>query len=604
MQDRPYNTLTWTSTSGVAPAQCHAEEGRQAVATAHGTEIEWILDVVGDGQSVLVQCDGDVSAHVIKCLEDRLGKMVRQVVGGLGTGQQGGARTPASIIGRLLESMSERLDQAHCTQDPSVVVMRHLDLMTWTANEQPRHELNDVVFWLTEYSEVPKVAFWNPVNTLPRVLEDLFTHHISLQIFSREILWKLISSNEARKLSPNPENFTLAAQLRLYQYLSGTNVVDVRRILRGMLDQNYKDHDDAGVPESLKYIQDHTSASTGQPVVDGGNVTGYEELRERIEREVLFPFRRRNNALDTTELAQADVLIPRGVILYGPPGTGKTEWAKRLAMELGATLMFIHGPELKHRFVGETEAAIRRIFARARRSAPSLIVIDELDAMTPSREDSTSNFEASMVAQFLSEMDGLRKDEAVLVVGTTNRIDAVEGAFKRPSRFGVQIEVGYPTASDREKILESYNGNLDIELSKESIKWLVEETGKVLNPQREKDKQQYHDAYVAQRLGDFYDEAGPELHRELKNRFNLTQPARFSGDHLRGICLYLLRESLYRQDTALGKPPGISEIVNDEKLLSDALVTIRAGSEAHDDDDCTGSSGGSSPSDAPEGGRF
>jgi cell division protease FtsH len=451
--------------------------------------------------------------------------------------------------------------------------------MTWTAVEQPRHELNDVVYWLTEFADVVKLAFWDPVYALPKIVEDLFPNRVSLQIFSREALWRLVAPVEARKISPSAEHFTLASQLALYQYLSGTNVVDVRRILRSVPEQNFPDcRELRDADKVFQHIRERTSPGAVQPTAEWGQVAGYENLRRELNRQVLFPVRLRYAASDEVSLRQADALIPRGVILYGAPGTGKTEWAKWLARELGATLLVIHGPELKHRLVGETEAAIRRIFAQARRAAPSIILIDELDALTPSRESSQSNFEASMVAQFLTEMDGLHKDEAVLGVGTTNRLEAVDEAFKRPSRFGVRIEVGYPESDDRKAILLHYNKQFALGLTDESISWLVDATEGALDPEREAARKQYHDAYVKQVVKeDFYRAAGTELQRQLAERFGLTKAVKFSGDHLRAICLYLLRESLYRRQHEKDRIYD----VNDKALLQEAVESVRKREAIH-----------------------
>lgn len=574
MQDRAYHELKWITPFRSNPAEQHEEEAKQAVKLAHEEEINQIKRYLMQRQSVLIIGDKSLAPYLEACLQEQPnGMRLDYVIYNLG-GQSGSNRQmPTGVSSRLVYQLPARLQAASTADPPPVVVIRHLDLMTWTASDNARGELNDVVYWLTEFSNVVKLAFWDPVYSLPKVIEDLFPNHISMQIFNREVLWKLVSQEEAKKISPSAENFTLAAQLTLYQYLSGINVVDVRRILRGINEKKFPDcHDAHDAFRVFQFIRERSAIHAELPPEEEGQIAGYENVQQELTRKVLFPVRLRHEAKEEISLKQADVLIPRGILLYGPPGTGKTEWSKWLARELGATLQIIHGPELKHRLVGETEAEIRRIFARARRSAPAIILIDEIDAMTPTRDTSQSNFEASMVAQFLTEMDGLHKDEAVLVIGTTNRLEAVDIAFKRPGRFGVQIEIGYPDENDRREILEYYNNKFVLGLNEKSIELLVRETAKELDPEYRRAWQSYHDAYIQHRVDKtFYETGGPALKQQLARQFNLTKILHFSGDHLRAICLYLLRESLYRSKN---EPHKICDVNNCEFLL-EAVTTIR-----------------------------
>nr|VFJ42630.1 MAG: cell division protease FtsH [Candidatus Kentron sp. FM]VFJ43337.1 MAG: cell division protease FtsH [Candidatus Kentron sp. FM]VFK05500.1 MAG: cell division protease FtsH [Candidatus Kentron sp. FM] len=558
MQDRHYNDierLGYFPIPDPDPAKRHHEEAQRAVKVAHRTEIDRAVDLLKHGQSILILCDKLLAKQVLRCVTEAYPAPLEHVT-------HNDPTTGASIIPQLGRNLAERLSAAYSGESETVVVIWHLDLMCWLINNQPRSEVNDIIFWLTEYSSVVKLAFWDPAFNLPKFMENLFPNRISLQLFDREILWELLASAEARKLSPDPVSFTVAAQLNLYQYLSGVNVVELRRILRS-LPRSLPEH-----PQKPRDAYDHIrrQTATTQPVPEPAQVTGYLELRKRLEQEILFPVRLRYGARDATSLRQADVLIPRGVVLYGPPGTGKTEWAKWLARELGATLWLIHGPELISKYVGETEAAIRRVFAQARRSAPSLILIDEIDALTPSRQGSGRHFEASMVAQFLTEMDGLRKEEAVMVVGTTNRLEALDKAFLRPSRFGNHlVEVGYPDDTDRRAILEHYDREFDLGLKKESVNFLVQETEGSLRDQRTIEYQQFLKSYLAHQVDpEFREAAGPELTRRMAQQLGLDpDPPRISGDHLRAICLHLLRESLSSRRQ-----------VNERQFLEEALRAV------------------------------
>nr|XP_019596947.1 PREDICTED: spermatogenesis-associated protein 5 isoform X2 [Rhinolophus sinicus] len=148
---------------------------------------------------------------------------------------------------------------------------------------------------------------------------------------------------------------------------------------------------------------------------------------------------------------------PRGVLLYGPPGTGKTMIAKAVANEVGAYVSVINGPEIISKFYGETEAKLRQIFAEATLRHPSIIFIDELDALCPKREGSHNEMEKRIVASLLTLMDGIGSEGSegrVLVLGATNRPQALDAALRRPGRFDKEIEIGVPNAQDRLDILQ------------------------------------------------------------------------------------------------------------------------------------------------------
>ncbi|NXK38333.1 SPAT5 protein, partial [Piprites chloris] len=148
---------------------------------------------------------------------------------------------------------------------------------------------------------------------------------------------------------------------------------------------------------------------------------------------------------------------PRGVLLYGPPGTGKTLIAKAIANEVGAHVTVINGPEIISKFYGESESKLRQIFAEASLRRPSIIFIDELDALCPKREGAQNEVEKRIVASLLTLMDGIGSEGSegqLLVLGATNRPHALDAALRRPGRFDKEIEIGIPNAWDRLDILQ------------------------------------------------------------------------------------------------------------------------------------------------------
>lgn len=150
---------------------------------------------------------------------------------------------------------------------------------------------------------------------------------------------------------------------------------------------------------------------------------------------------------------------PKGVLLHGPPGTGKTLLAKAVANEAGAHFKSINGPEVISKFYGESEKKIREIFEEAEENAPSIIFIDEIDAIASKREEATGEVEKRVVSQLLTLMDGLEARGKVMVIAATNRVDAVDPALRRPGRFDREIEIGVPDRNGRKEILQIHTRN-------------------------------------------------------------------------------------------------------------------------------------------------
>jgi transitional endoplasmic reticulum ATPase len=153
---------------------------------------------------------------------------------------------------------------------------------------------------------------------------------------------------------------------------------------------------------------------------------------------------------------------PRGIILYGPPGSGKSHLARAVANEVDARFYYINGPDVIGTYTGETEANLRRMFNEAGHHSPSIIFIDELDAMAPKRGETGAHSDTRTVTQLLALMDGLKRVDSVIVIGTTNRIDAVDPAFRRPGRFDREIFIGPPDVTGRREILEIHTREMPL----------------------------------------------------------------------------------------------------------------------------------------------
>ncbi len=195
--------------------------------------------------------------------------------------------------------------------------------------------------------------------------------------------------------------------------------------------------------KAVDVIEDEKSTGISYEDI-GGLKPIIKKVREMIELPLKHP-----------ELFERlGVEPPKGILLYGPPGTGKTMIAKAVANEAGAHFISINGPEITSKWYGESERKIREKFKEAEEHAPSIIFIDEIDAIAPKREEVLGEVERRIVAQLLASMDGLEKRGQVVVIGATNRPDALDPALRRPGRFDREIEVGVPSIEGRKEILQ------------------------------------------------------------------------------------------------------------------------------------------------------
>jgi transitional endoplasmic reticulum ATPase len=172
-------------------------------------------------------------------------------------------------------------------------------------------------------------------------------------------------------------------------------------------------------------------------------VANLEEVKRRLTESVIWQMR------EPERFARLGIEPPRGILLYGPPGTGKTFVVRALAHEAGAAFFTVKGAELLDKWVGESERAVREVFARARAVAPSILFFDEIDALAPVRGKSTNNVTDSVVAALLTEMDGVTERGDVFVIGATNRRDLVDPALIRAGRLETHLYLGLPEAEAR-----------------------------------------------------------------------------------------------------------------------------------------------------------
>jgi len=263
----------------------------------------------------------------------------------------------------------------------------------------------------------------------------------------------------------------------------------------------------------------------------GGLQDEVKKVREMIELPLRHP-----------ELFETlGIQPPKGVLLYGPPGTGKTLIAKAVASESNANFIFINGPEIMSKFVGEAEKKLRDIFAEAEKSAPSIIFIDEIDAIAPKREESYGEVERRVVAQLLAVMDGLKSRGKVIVIAATNRPDALDPALRRGGRFDREIEVGVPNKEGRLEILKIHTRNMP--LTKDvDLKELADITH----------------GFVGADMEGLCKEAAMSVLRRVLPQFNFKQEEKIQKDILEKL---RVQKSDFKEALKLVRPSAMREVL-------------------------------------------
>jgi cell division protease FtsH len=484
---------------------------QQAAEAAYPTELAAVAGSIARGLPSLIECDKELAPYLFVALRGRLKDMGLRCLyldGRPRDGEQAGGM-PTGLMGTMINQLREAVRGA---VEKRVVVLPHLDLLT-TSSGGLTGEAREVIPLLYENPDLVWLGFKDPSFPLPKVIDSLFPHRVSILGTARGRLRHLVTQKESRKFGKP------FAPMHLYKYVSGVNAVRLRKLLATLQGEDYP----ADPKRAFGQLRQATlTGSLEIPDIDlNRDIGGYAKVKRRLTDEILDVLARRDAATDADAVARLEDLIPRGMIFWGPPGTGKTYFAKAIATAIGAAVTVVSGPELKSKWVGESEENLRQIFHKARQSAPSVIVFDELDSFATARGTYTgSGVEHSMVNQLLTEMDGFHKDELVFVVGTTNFVESLDPALLRPGRFEFHLHIPYPEPDDRRAILDIYNRKMKLRMSAEAVDYAVRRT---------------NDFVVGAAAG-----------------------TRYSGDHLNALCRGIARLRL-REDIAGDTDPSLVE---------------------------------------------
>ena len=500
-----------------------------AVDAAYPDELARCYEALRRRLPVLIECEKELSPYLYRSLRERLkGDGARCLyLDGRAANDLPPPPPGAGLVAAMIHQIREIVRGAIGER---IVVLPHLDILTAGAGAgMLGAEAREVIPLLYENPEVLWLGFKDPAFPLPAPIENLFPFRTAILGVPRDRLRYVITQREARKLGRGLDPYAL------YKHISGQNAVRLRRLLQSLTGEDYP------VDPAPALAQLRTATLTNHvelPHVDlERDIGGYASVKDRLGAEILAILAAKDRLADPAQIEQIERLIPRGMVFWGPPGTGKTLFAKAMATALGAAVTIVSGPELKSKWVGESEHNLRAVFLRARQSAPAVIVFDELDSFAGARGRyaGSSGVEHSMVNQLLTEMDGFRKEELVFVVGTTNFVESLDQALLRPGRFEFVLHIPYPSPEDRRAILAVHDARLGTRLSPQALDYAVKRTDDVV--------------------------PGP------------SGGTRYAGDHLQALCRQLARTRLREAQAGPATPADVERAI--EQYLDRPKLTAR-----------------------------
>lgn len=471
----------------VADAHPQSLDKATAVAIAYRLEVRKLATFLRSKLSVLVSCEKLIMPYLQRDIlknvwvpdtegatvkESRLEPVVLEMPDSNET-PLGGMNGP-SRIGALRDLIAN-------LKPHQVLVIPNLDLIGSGGEKTLGREARELTELIYSALDRLVLAFVDPSLPVPEVLAARFAIRAEVEGLRRDVpvddtairdhvTAKSVLVGRVLITEHEAKFFAGFDPVELYKHIAGLNPIRLREAI-AYATQVAHDHGyskDRPAPVSLLYqevraFKAQTSGDFVVPNVKLSDIGGYEEVKRVIARALQLMGG--EGHLPDERLRHE--LTPRGFLFHGPPGTGKTLFAKAIANQMNATIRIVSGPEVTDMYVGESERKVRAIFADARRSAPAVIVFDEFDSIAArrtGRDDGGSRAGNALVAQILTEMDGFRPEVPMLVIGTTNRLELIDEALLRPSRFE-PIAISLPDVSARRRIAEIHARHFQIAIS-------------------------------------------------------------------------------------------------------------------------------------------
>ncbi len=458
------------------PTLDHPEDltEEQAVKIAYGAHVKKLSTFLRSRLSLLVSCEKLTAPYLQKQIVEKAWLPP----------PHGGAdeiklkpvflKLPAASADSADLGGGNRLEQLraviHELKPDQVLVIPDLDLLGGGGDKNLNRESRE----LTEviYSALDRLvlAFADPSLPVPEVVASRFAVRASVEGLSPEVedgCGNLVPVGKALVKADEAALFKGFDPREFYKDIAGLNPVRLRQAMAYTVQMAKDQGCGPENPADMEFLRNEIRAFKAQtaeqflvPDVTFEDIGGYDEVKAILDQAI----RLMSGGGDLPDEKLRRELIPRGFLFHGPPGTGKTLFAKAVANQLNATVRVVSGPEVTDMYVGESERKVRAIFSEARRNAPSVVVFDEFDAIAArrsGREDGGSRAGNALVAQILTEMDGFRPDVPMLVVGTTNRLNLIDEALLRPSRFQ-PVAVGLPDLTARRHIAQIHAGHFKI----------------------------------------------------------------------------------------------------------------------------------------------
>jgi len=451
---------------------------REAVVLAYEGDIARAASYLECNLSVLIRCEKILVSHLSEEIAVRAGGVAKfiRLDPQVAKEKKTGSLLDAIPASRRTELMEALLAAVAAANPGELLVIPNLDLLAGGNDSTLSGEARELAEALYEKADSVLLAFCDPSLTIPEVLASRFAVRLAIDLLPRQVVapdGRKAPTGRALVTQAEADLFAGYDEVGLYKHVAGLNAIQLRHGLQFAASQYRPPSNGPALKAQerptfrqliaeLQTFKVKTSSSFEVPNVSWDAIGGYQGVKEELDAAIEII----DGAGGLPEHLRTE-LVPAGFIFHGPPGTGKTLFAKAVASRLAATIMVVSGPEITDKYVGESERKIRELFADARRNAPSVVVFDEFDsiaAQRTGRDDGGARAGNAVVAQLLTELDGFRPDVPVLIIGTTNRLDLIDEALLRPSRFR-PIHIGPPDRDARREIAAYHAHHFGIDVS-------------------------------------------------------------------------------------------------------------------------------------------